>query len=92
VTANIDLGWDGRASDHKGVGGFVAVIACNLTGGIVYAHSLGIESNIKISVAGTYMFDVQANGTSVLNLPSTVLQVGIIYTAFVRGLASGTGA
>jgi hypothetical protein len=42
--------------------------------------------------AGTYNFDVRANGNSVLNLPNTVLQAGKIYTVFARGLVGSTGA
>jgi hypothetical protein len=42
--------------------------------------------------AGTYTFDVQVNGSSVLNLPNIVLQAGKIYTVFARGLVGGAGA
>lgn len=42
--------------------------------------------------AGTYTFDVQANGASVLNLSNIVLQAGKIYTVFAKGLVSGTGS
>jgi hypothetical protein len=42
--------------------------------------------------AGTYTFDVQANGTSVLTLPGIVLQAGKIYTVFAKGLVGGQGA
>jgi hypothetical protein len=42
--------------------------------------------------AGTYTFDVQANGASVLSLPNIVLQAGKIYTVFAKGLVGGTGS
>lgn len=42
--------------------------------------------------AGTYTFDVQANGTSVLTLSNIVLQAGKIYTVFAKGLVNGTGS
>lgn len=42
--------------------------------------------------AGTYTFDVQANGTSVLTLPGIVLQAGKIYTVFAKGLVGGQGS
>lgn len=42
--------------------------------------------------AGTYTFDVQANGASVLTLSNIVLQAGKIYTVFAKGLVSGTGS
>ena len=42
--------------------------------------------------AGTYTFDVQANGTSVLTLPGVVLQAGKIYTVFAKGLVGGQGS
>ncbi|MFN5033666.1 MAG: DUF4397 domain-containing protein, partial [Bacteroidota bacterium] len=42
--------------------------------------------------AGTYTFDVQANGASVLTLPGIVLQAGKIYTVFAKGLVGGQGS
>lgn len=42
--------------------------------------------------SGTYTFDVQANGTSVLTLPGVVLQAGKIYTVFAKGLVGGQGS
>ncbi|MFM1857794.1 MAG: hypothetical protein RLZ05_854 [Bacteroidota bacterium] len=42
--------------------------------------------------AGTYTFDVQANGASVLTLSNIVLQAGKIYTVFAKGLVSGAGS
>ena len=42
--------------------------------------------------AGTYTFDVQANGSSVLNLPNIMLQAGKIYTVFAKGLVNGSGS
>ncbi|GDX41951.1 hypothetical protein LBMAG22_04800 [Bacteroidota bacterium] len=42
--------------------------------------------------AGTYTFDVQANGTSALTLPGIVLQAGKIYTVFAKGLVGGQGS
>lgn len=42
--------------------------------------------------AGTYTFDVQANGSSVLNLPNIMLQAGKIYTVFAKGLVNGAGS
>ena len=50
------------------------------------------NQNFTPVAAGTYTFDVQAGGSSVLNLPNIVLQAGKIYTVFARGLVGGTGA
>jgi hypothetical protein len=50
------------------------------------------NQNFTPVAAGTYTFDVQANGTSVLNLPNIVLQAGKIYTVFAKGLVGGTGS
>jgi hypothetical protein len=44
------------------------------------------------ALSGTYTFDVQANGSSVLNLPDIMLQAGKIYTVFAKGLVNGTGS
>lgn len=49
------------------------------------------NQNFTPVAAGTYTFDVQAGGSSVLNLPNIVLQAGKIYTVFARGLVGGTG-
>ena len=49
------------------------------------------NQNFTPVAAGTYTFDVQANGSSVLNLPNIVLQAGKIYTVFAKGLVGGTG-
>jgi len=50
------------------------------------------NQNFTPVAAGTYTFDVQANGASVLNLPNIVLQAGKIYTVFAKGLVGGTGS
>jgi hypothetical protein len=49
------------------------------------------NQNFTPVAAGTYTFDVRANGSSVLNLPNIVLQAGKIYTVFARGLVAGAG-
>lgn len=50
------------------------------------------NQNFTPVVAGTYTFDVQVNGASVLSLPNVVLQAGKIYTVFAKGLVGGTGS
>lgn len=50
------------------------------------------NQNFSPVPSGTYTFDVQANGSSVLNLPNIVLQAGKIYTVFAKGLVGGTGS
>jgi Domain of unknown function (DUF4397) len=50
------------------------------------------NQNFTPVAAGTYTFDVQVSGASVLTLPNIVLQAGKIYTVFAKGLVSGTGS
>lgn len=50
------------------------------------------NQNFTPVAAGTYTFDVQASGSSVLTLSNIVLQAGKIYTVFAKGLVNGTGS
>ena len=50
------------------------------------------NQNFTPVAAGTYTFDVQASGASVLTLSNIVLQAGKIYTVFAKGLVNGTGS
>ena len=58
-----------------------------------FFHHLSNAPSMTVgALSGTYTFDVQANGSSVLNLPDIMLQAGKIYTVFAKGLVNGTGS